>query len=160
MSAGVLVNNAGVAVAGPVTDASADTIDAPLGLNVRALVLAYREAAPLLTKAAAENGRAIVLNLASVVGRDGRPPLSVYSATRAAFIAFTQAMQKELGPAGVRSTAICPAFVDTPFTDFFKGRIPAQTMLRPDDVALLARPLLHLSAAAVVPELVIEMASR
>jgi NAD(P)-dependent dehydrogenase (short-subunit alcohol dehydrogenase family) len=155
----VLVNNAGLAVAGTLADTRSETIDAQFAVNVRALVLAYREAAPLLTKSAAESGRALVVNLSSTVGRDGRPPLAVYSATKAAVIAFTQAMQKELGPAGVRSTAVCPAFVDTPFTDYFKGRFPASTMLRTDDVAALTRPLLHLSPAAVVPEIVIEMAS-
>jgi NAD(P)-dependent dehydrogenase (short-subunit alcohol dehydrogenase family) len=155
----VLVNNAGVALPSALADISLTSVEAQLGLNIRAVVLAYREAAPLLVKAAAERDRAVVLNVASVVGRDGRPPLSVYSATKAAVIAFTQAMQKELGPAGVRSCAICPSFVDTPFTDLFKDRIPAHTMIRPQDVAALARPLLHLSAACVVPELIIEMAN-
>jgi NAD(P)-dependent dehydrogenase (short-subunit alcohol dehydrogenase family) len=132
-------------------------VDAQLETNVRAVVLAYREAAPLLTKTAADHGRALVLNLSSVVARGGRPPLSVYSATKAAVLTFTQAMQEELGPYGVRSCAICPSLVDTPFTDYFKDRISAHTMIRPEDVAALARPLLHLSAACVVPEFVIEI---
>jgi hypothetical protein len=53
---------------------------------------------------------------------------------------------------------VCPSFVDTPFTDIFKDRIPADSMIRPEDVANLVRPLLHLSNACIVPELTVEMA--
>jgi NAD(P)-dependent dehydrogenase (short-subunit alcohol dehydrogenase family) len=52
----------------------------------------------------------------------------------------------------VRCTAICPGFVDTPMTDFFKGEVPAQEMIRPEDVAEVVRLLLRLSPACVIPE--------
>ena len=154
----VLINNAGLAAPSPLHDLSSDSVDAQLALNVRSLVIAYREAAPMLAKVASERGRALVVNTSSVSGHDGKALLSVYSASKAAVIAFTQAMQKELGPIGIRSCAVCPSFVDTPFTDFFKDRIPAESMIRPEDVANLVRPLLHLSNACIVPEITVEMA--
>ena len=44
-------------------------------------------------------------------------------------------MNKELGKEGIKSIALCPAFVDTPMTDFVKGQVPADEMIRPEDIA-------------------------
>jgi NAD(P)-dependent dehydrogenase (short-subunit alcohol dehydrogenase family) len=154
----VLVNNAGVAIGRSLGQVTGADIDTQMDVNLRAVVLAYRHAAPLLADAAADAGSALVLNVASVAGRDGAAWLSVYAATKAAVIAFSRSMQKELGRLGVKSVAVCPGFVDTPFTDVFKSRIPPETMLRASDVAALCRPLLHLSAPALVPEIVLHTA--
>lgn len=48
---------------------------------------------------------------------------------------------------GIKSTALCPGFVDTPMTDFIKGAIPAETMMVPADVAESVRFLLRVSPA-------------
>ena len=53
------------------------------------------------------------------------------SATKAAVVAYSEAMNKELGAHGVKSVALCPGFVDTDMSDFVKDRIPAEAMLRP-----------------------------
>jgi short-subunit dehydrogenase len=123
---------------------------------VKGLMLAYREAISLLAKGASDHGQALVFNVASIAARRGTPMMSVYAATKAAVLNFSRSMQAELVGQGIRSTAICPAFVDTPFTDGVKDRIPAEAMIRPSDVAELTRPLLHLSAACYVPELTID----
>ena len=52
-------------------------------------------------------------------------------------------MNKELGSDGIKSTALCPAFVDTPMTDFVKGQVPAEEMIRPEDIAESVRFLLR-----------------
>jgi NAD(P)-dependent dehydrogenase (short-subunit alcohol dehydrogenase family) len=62
-------------------------------------------------------------------------------------------MNKELGPHGIKSTALCPAFVDTPMTDFVKEHVPAEEMIQPQDVAEAVRYLLKVSPACVVPEI-------
>ena len=54
-------------------------------------------------------------------------------------------MNKELGAEGIKSTALCPAFVDTPMTDFVKEQVPAQEMIRPDDIAECVRFLLRVA---------------
>ena len=151
----VLVNNAGTARLAA-ADINAELIDTQLALNVRGLMLAYREALPLLAKAAAEHGGALVLNVSSIAAERGAPMLSVYAATKAAVRNFSRSMHAELVGQGIRSTAICPAFVDTPFTDGVKAHVPAGTMIRPSDVAELTRPLLHLSPVCHVPELTID----
>ena len=77
--------------------------------------------------------------------------LSVYSATKHGVVGWTEAMNKELGPDGIKSTALCPAFVDTPMTDFVKEHVPAEEMIRPEDIAESVRFLLRVSPACVVP---------
>jgi short-subunit dehydrogenase len=94
--------------------------------------------------------------MASFAGKSGQPWLSVYSATKAGLIAFTQAMNKELGGEGVKSVALCPGFVDTDMTVFVREQVPAEQMIRPEDVAESVRFLLRTSPACVVPEIVFE----
>ena len=62
-------------------------------------------------------------------------------------------MNKELGTQGIKSTALCPAFVDTPMTDFVKDQVKAEEMIRPEDIAESVRYLLRTSPACVVPEI-------
>jgi NAD(P)-dependent dehydrogenase (short-subunit alcohol dehydrogenase family) len=152
----VLVNNAGVGIGAPVADIKTKLLDIQLAVNLRSLVLFYREAIDMLRAAAAEHGTAIVVNTSSIAGKSGQAWLSVYSATKHAVIGFTQAMNKELLSEGIKSCALCPAFVDTPMTDFVKESIPAEDMIRPQDIAEGVRLLLHVSPACVIPELVFE----
>jgi NAD(P)-dependent dehydrogenase (short-subunit alcohol dehydrogenase family) len=62
-------------------------------------------------------------------------------------------MNKELGAQGIKSLALCPAFVDTPMTDFVKGQVKAEEMIRPQDIAEAVRFMLRVSPACVVPEM-------
>jgi NAD(P)-dependent dehydrogenase (short-subunit alcohol dehydrogenase family) len=152
----VLVNNGGVGIGAAAGEHQTKFVDMQLDVNLRAVVLMYREALELLRAAGAEHRRAQVVNLASIAGRCPEPWLSVYSATKAAVIAYTQAMNKELGRDGIRSVAICPGWVETDMTEFMKAEVPAEEMIRPADVAAGVRFVLALSPTAVVPEIVIE----
>jgi NAD(P)-dependent dehydrogenase (short-subunit alcohol dehydrogenase family) len=62
-------------------------------------------------------------------------------------------MNRELNGEGIKSTALCPAFVDTPMTDFVKGQVAPEDMIRPEDIAEGVRFLLRVSPACVVPEI-------
>jgi NAD(P)-dependent dehydrogenase (short-subunit alcohol dehydrogenase family) len=150
----VLVNNAGVGIGAPVAEIETKRVDMQLQVNLRSVILFYREAATLLREAAAEHGNAIVVNTASISGKVGEPWLSVYSATKAAVVGFTEAMNKELGGEGIKSCALCPAFVDTPMTDFAKESWPAEKMIRSEDIAEAVRMLLRVSPACVIPEII------
>ena len=68
----------------PRRDHQAKHVDLQLGVNVRAIILLYREAIEMLRAAGAEHGNALVVNLASLAGKSPQPWLSVYSATKAA----------------------------------------------------------------------------
>ena len=152
----VLVNNAGVGVGQAVAELSTKRVDLQLDTNIRAIFLFYREAIGLLRKAGAEHRNALVVNTSSISGKRGEAWLSVYSATKHAVVGFTQAMNKELANDGVKNCALCPGFVDTPMTEFVKGQVPADTMIRPEDIAEGVRMLLRLSPGCVVPEILFE----
>jgi NAD(P)-dependent dehydrogenase (short-subunit alcohol dehydrogenase family) len=152
----VLVNSAGVGVGAPVAEVQANRVDMQLDVNLRAIILFYRECAAMLRAAGAEHRNALVVNLSSISGKSGQPWLSVYSATKAAVIGFTQAMNKELAGDGIKSVALAPGFVDTPMTDFVKESIAPEEMIRTEDIAEAVRFLLRLSPACVVPEIVFQ----
>src|SRR6266545_1083498 len=84
--------------------------------------------------------------------KTGQGWLSIYSATKWGVIGFTQSMNKELGGLGIKSCALCPGFVDTNMTEFVRESVPQDEMIRPEDIAVVARSLLYLSPACVVPE--------
>lgn len=149
----VLVNNAGVGIGAPVGEIETKRLDMQLDINLRSIVLFYRECVPLLLTAAAEHKNALVVNTSSISGKFGQGWLSVYSATKHGVVGWTEAMNKELAPQGIKSSALCPAFVDTPMTEFAKQHVPAEDMIRPQDIAEAVRYLLKVSPACIVPEM-------
>ena len=150
----VLVNNAGVGIGAPIGELDTKRMDIQLATNLRSLPLFYRESVAMLTAAGAEHGNALVVNTASIAGKYGQGWLSIYSATKFGVIGFTEAMNQELGGLGIKSTALCPAWVDTPMTDFVKGRVAAEAMIQTADIVAAVRMLLSLSPGCVVPEIV------
>jgi NAD(P)-dependent dehydrogenase (short-subunit alcohol dehydrogenase family) len=149
----VLVNNAGVGVGAPAGEIETKRLDMQLNINLRSIILFYRECMGLLREAGAEHKNVLVVNTASISGKRGEAWLSVYSATKHGVVGWTEAMNKELSSEGIKSTALCPAFVDTPMTDFVKGQVAAEEMIRPEDVAESVRYMLKLSPACIVPEM-------
>ena len=152
----VLVNNAGIGVGAAAGEHATQLVDLQLAVNLRSIVLFYREALELLRVAGAEHRRAQVVNLASIAGKSPSPWLSVYSATKAGVIAYTEAMNRELNADGIKSVALCPGFVDTDMTEFVRGSVPPEQMIRPDDISAAVRFVLSLSPTAVVPEIVFQ----
>jgi NAD(P)-dependent dehydrogenase (short-subunit alcohol dehydrogenase family) len=149
----VLVNNAGVGVGSLLGEIETKRLDMQLHINIRAIVIFYRECLSMLQQAASEHKNALVVNTSSISGKRAEGWLSVYSATKHAVVGWTEAMNKELGGQGIKSTALCPAFVDTPMTDFIKGHVKAEEMIQPRDIAESVRFLLATSPACVVPEI-------
>jgi short-subunit dehydrogenase len=152
----VLVNNAGVGIGATAAEHQTKHVDMQMDVNLRAIVLFYREGLEMLRAAGAEHRNALVVNMASLAGKSPSPWLSVYSATKAAVVAYTSAMNKELNADGVKSVAFCPGFVDTDMTDFIKGTVPAEEMLRTSDITGALRFVLGVSPACVVPEIVFQ----
>jgi NAD(P)-dependent dehydrogenase (short-subunit alcohol dehydrogenase family) len=152
----VLVNSAGMGVGAAAGEHQTKFVDMQLDVNLRAIVLLYRECMEMLRAAGAEHRTALVVNMASLSGVSPQPWLSVYSATKAAVIAYTRAMNKELAGDGIRSVAFAPGFVDTDMTEFVKGSVPAEEMIRATDIAEALKFVLRLSPMCVVPEIVFE----
>ena len=147
----VLVNSAGIGIAGHLADLSTKHWDLQQAVNLRGTFLVTREALPLLRAS-----RGYVVNLASIAGTMPTPGLAAYGAAKAAVIAFTRSLVREEAEHGVRATALCPGFVDTPMAAW--TGIPGPQMIQPEDCAELVRALLRLSPHARVPVVVVERA--
>jgi NAD(P)-dependent dehydrogenase (short-subunit alcohol dehydrogenase family) len=150
----VLVNNAGVGIGAPMEEIQAKHLDMQLAVNLRALIIGTREGLPMLNEAGAEHGKALIVNTASIAGKEGQAWLSIYAATKAAVINFSQSTHREAGSFGIQCTALAPGFVDTPMTEFVKGQVPAEDMIQPADLGEAVRFLLRTSPNCHVPEIV------
>ena len=147
----VLVNSAGVGIAGMIGDTTTKHFDLQQAVNLRGAFLVTREALPALREA-----KGYVVNLASIAGTIPTPGLATYGAAKAAVISLTRSLAREEAAAGVRVTAICPGFVDTPMASW--TGLEAEQMIQPEDCAEIVRSVLRLSPAARVPLVVIERA--
>jgi NAD(P)-dependent dehydrogenase (short-subunit alcohol dehydrogenase family) len=150
----VLVNNAGLGIGGAVGEQPTKHIDLMLGVNLRSMILLYRESLDMLKAAGAEHRGALVVNMASIAGKEPPAWLAVYGATKAAVVAYTRSMNKELNGEGIKSVAFCPGFVDTDMTEFVRGQVSQEDMIKPTDIAEALRFILRLSPACVVPEII------
>ena len=137
----ILVNNAGIYEFPPLASITAEHFHKQFNVNVLGLLLATQEAVKLF----GPDGGSIV-NISSIVATLAVPDSSVYSATKAAVVAITRSLAKELGPRKIRVNAINPGMVETEGTHTagvtegdFRKRIEAQTPLgrigQPQDIA-------------------------
>jgi NAD(P)-dependent dehydrogenase (short-subunit alcohol dehydrogenase family) len=147
----VLVNSAGVGIAGTVEDLPAKHFDLQVGVNLRGIFLVTQAAIPLLRES-----HGWIVNLASIAGTLPTPGLATYGATKAAVISLTRSLNEELDADGVRAVALCPGFVDTPMAQW--SGIAGDEMIQPEDCAEVVRMVLRLSPHARVPQVVIERA--
>jgi NAD(P)-dependent dehydrogenase (short-subunit alcohol dehydrogenase family) len=147
----VLVNSAGIGIAGRVEELQAKHFDLQVGVNLRGLFLVTQAAIPLLRES-----HGLIVNLASIAGTLPTPGLATYGATKAAVISLTRSLNEELDADGVRAIAICPGFVDTPMAEW--SGLAGDEMIQPEDCAEVVRMLLRLSPHARIPQVVIERA--
>ena len=147
----VLVNSAGVGIAGTIGDTTTKAWDLQQAVNLRGAFLVTRAALPELRLT-----KGLVVNLASIAGTVPTPGLAAYGATKAALIALTRTLAREESDNGVRATALCPGFVDTPMAAW--SGIPPEEMITTRDCAEIVRALIRLSPAARVPVVVLERA--
>jgi NAD(P)-dependent dehydrogenase (short-subunit alcohol dehydrogenase family) len=154
----VLVNNAGVGIGQPIDAIVTKHLDMQLAVNLRSFVIATREALPLLRESGSEHGKALIVNTASIAGKSGQPWISVYSATKAAIIGFSQATQKEVSAEGIQVTALCPGFVDTAMSEWVQEQIKPEEMIRPEDIGESVRMLLNTSPNCRIPEIIFQRA--
>jgi NAD(P)-dependent dehydrogenase (short-subunit alcohol dehydrogenase family) len=148
----VLVNSAGVGIAGLVDEIETKHIDLQLNVNLRGTILVTAAALPMLR----ESG-GLIVNLASIAGTMPTPQLPAYGAAKAAVIQFTTTLNRSEEQHGIRATALSPGFVDTPMAQW--APVSSEEMIRPEDCAEIVRTLLNLSPHARIPHVVIERVS-
>ena len=92
-----------------------------------------------------ERGYGRIVNVASIAGKEGNPMAAAYSASKAAVIALTKSIGKDLARTGVVVNCIAPAVIETPIldglsqqhVDYMVERIPMGRMGTSDEVAAL-----------------------
>lgn len=110
-----LVNNAGIAVAGPVLELSADDFRRQMDVNVIGPVLATQAFGPLLgadPSLKGSKGRIVMIN--SVAGKNGNPLLAPYSTSKHAIEGLSESLRRELMLFGIDVVIVAPGAVKTP----------------------------------------------
>ena len=107
----VLVNNAGVRVYGPITEASAESWEFIIRVNLLAAAYCAKYAIPEM----ARTGGGTIVNVSSTNAVVGRPNMAQYDATKAALLALTRDMACDHAEQNIRVNAICPGWTVTPF---------------------------------------------
>jgi len=105
-----LVNNAGVAFAGPLEYQNFSEVSNMLQINVVAVIKMTQIILPFLKKA--EQGR--IVNMSSVSGQNGTPFLGVYCASKHAIEGFSETLRRELNLYGMKVSIVAPGSVNTP----------------------------------------------
>ena len=105
----VLINNAGIMPVGDFLDYDEPLIRRCLDIDLLGPILGSREAA----KRMVPRGHGQIINIASVAGRLPNPGLTVYNGAKAGVIEFSEALDAELTPKGVRVSTVMPTFTNT-----------------------------------------------
>ena len=113
----VLVNNAGVAVAGPVEATSAEDWNWIVGINLLGVVWGCRAAVPVLRR----QGSGLILNIASSAGFAAAPQMAPYNATKAAVISLSETLASELAGTGIQTSVAMPGFFRTHLLDHMRA---------------------------------------
>lgn len=106
----VMINNAGIAQVKPISDVTPEDLDRIFHINIGGVTWGIQAAAAKF-KARKQKGK--IINASSIAGHDGFALLGVYSATKFAVRALTQAAAKEYASAGITVNAYCPGIVGT-----------------------------------------------
>ena len=107
----ILVNNAGIAVASPITEMSLADWQRQNAINLDGVFLGTKHAIPRMAK----SGKGSIINISSVAGLIGAPGLSAYNATKGGVRLFTKGVAIEMATAGlpVRVNSVHPGIIDT-----------------------------------------------
>jgi glucose 1-dehydrogenase len=105
-----VVNNAGLQIAKPLLETSAEEWDMVMANNLRSVFLGAKLAHPLLVAA----GGGAIVNVSSVHAVATSKNIAAYAASKGGLLALTRAMAIEFAPDNIRVNAILPGAVDTP----------------------------------------------
>lgn len=109
----IMVNNAGIAVGGEMHELSLAHWDRVIDVNLRGVVHGVHAAFPVMR----QQGHGHIVNTASLAGLVPAPLITPYTATKHAVVGLSLALRPEAAAHGIRVTAVCPGFTDTPILD-------------------------------------------
>jgi NAD(P)-dependent dehydrogenase (short-subunit alcohol dehydrogenase family) len=110
-----LVNNAGIAVAGPVLELAADEFRRQMDVNIIGPIISTQAFGPLLGSDPSLKGpRGRIVMISSVAGKNGNPLMSAYSASKFAIEGLSESLRREMMLFGIDVIIIAPGAVKTP----------------------------------------------
>ncbi|MCA1726377.1 MAG: SDR family NAD(P)-dependent oxidoreductase [Actinobacteria bacterium] len=143
----VLVNNAGIPGGGPFAELTSAQVERVVRTNFMGVLYTTKALLPAML----ERGRGHVVNVASLAGRYALPGSSVYSATKHAVVAFSEALHYETSPRGVLVTAVNPGLVSTErFPHSSVRGLRARMVMPPERIA---RTILKVLDRGIAPEI-------
>lgn len=138
----VLVNNAGIANAGPIDHYPLAKWDAVIAVNLTGVFLGAQAVVPAMKAA----GRGSIINISSVEGMRGGDHLHGYVASKFGVRGLTKSLAVELGRDGIRVNSVHPGFVLTPMTARLDPTATAIPLGRPADAADVAGTVVFLAS--------------
>lgn len=156
----VLVNNAGIGIAGTALGTDMDAYERVMAVNVRGTFLGIRHAVPAMR----EGGGGTIVNLSSIAALVGLPGRAAYTASKGAIDALTRAAAIDHLADGIRINAVAPGTVETPWIDRIVGetddpgaekrrmreRQPHGRFVQPAEIAAMVAFLASDEAASIV----------
>jgi short-subunit dehydrogenase len=130
----ILINNAGVGRAKPITEISDEEVEHQLALNLRAPILLTQAAIKVLRR----RGGGQIVQIGSGLSYVGRAQWSLYCATKFGLRGFSEALRQEVSREGIKIGMVAPGFTDTHFFDGWResaGITSFADALDPADVA-------------------------
>jgi len=140
----ILINNAGiVGPVAPVCEYPVDGWDRVMETNIKGTFLCCKAVIPSMLKQ--KSGR--IVNMASISGKEGNPRMCAYSSSKAAIIAFTKTLAKEVAQQNIIVNCIAPTFIETRILEdmgkeqreFFLAKIPMGRFGKPSEVSALVK---------------------
>ncbi|MGX1855522.1 SDR family oxidoreductase [Streptomyces sp. NPDC055299] len=157
----VLVNSAGYVALGAVEESNPDDLERMVDLNFTTVLHTSQAALPHLLRAAADGPRGVadLVNVSSVAGRKARKYLGVYSATKHAVGAISEALRQEVTARGVRVGLIEPGFTATEMTVdtalAAASGMPQDAWLQAEDIARSITFMITQPRHAAINEMVV-----
>ena len=142
----VLINNAGVSLAKPVVDCTAEEFDQIMDTNMKAPFLLCKYSIPHMRK----SDCGTIINIASVVGHKGYVNQSLYGASKHAITGFTKVLAKEVQEDGIRVHLLSPGGVYTEMVANVRPDLGPTYLIKPVDIADIILFLLKSRGNAVI----------
>jgi NAD(P)-dependent dehydrogenase (short-subunit alcohol dehydrogenase family) len=156
----VMVNNAGMGVAGTTPETSEEDWERLLAVNLTGTFLGMKHAIPAMR----DSGGGSIINISSVAALVGIPDRAAYSATKGGILALTRAAAIDHVSEGIRVNCIAPGTVDTPWIDRItadyddpeearakmEARQPHDRFVTPEEIAAMAAYLASDESASCI----------